>query len=105
MTGTGHASMMAFPESGVTLTGTLTFFGVGADSGAIASRGFCPNCGSFLMGKSTGAPGLLAVAAGSLDDPSRFKPSMVLFTASGQAWDHLDPALTSFPGLPPQPLK
>lgn len=102
MTGTGHASMMAFPESGITLTGSPKFFRVTAGSGAIASRGFCPNCGSFLMGKSTAAPGVLAVTAASLDDPGRFSPGMVLYTATGYPWDHMDPELPSYPGMPPQ---
>ena len=71
-----------------------------ADSGNTFSRGFCPTCGSRVFGKSSGFPQFLLITAGSLDDPSRFKPSMDFFTASAQAWDHMNPMLPKFPKQP-----
>jgi hypothetical protein len=29
--------------------------------------------------------------AGSLDDPSMYRPMMDVFTSSAQPWDHMDP--------------
>jgi hypothetical protein len=39
--------------------------------------------------------------AGSLDDPSRFKPAQVVYAQSAQRWDHMDSALTAFSQMPP----
>ncbi len=48
-------------------------------------------------------PGMTGVMAGSLDDPSLFKPTMDIFTDSAQPWDHMDPDLPKFPGMPEWP--
>jgi hypothetical protein len=45
-------------------------------------------------------PENFAVRAASLDDPSRYRPQVVTFVARGYAWDHLDPALPKFDGMP-----
>ena len=103
MTGTGHASMLGFPELAVKITGQLKFHASKADSGHTASRGFCPECGSFVAARSSGMPGLLTIAAGSLDQPDRFTPQVAVYTKSGHAWDHLDPALPRFPTMPEMP--
>jgi len=103
ITGTGHASMMGFPEAAVRVQGELKFHDVKADSGSTASRGFCPGCGAFVLARSSGMPGMLTVAAGSLDRPDGFVPQMVVYARSGHAWDHLDPDLPRFPGIPAMP--
>ena len=41
------------------------------------------------------------ITAGSLDDPSLYKPTLDIFTASAQPWDHMNPALAKFPKMPP----
>jgi hypothetical protein len=71
-----------------------------SDRGNTFSRGFCPTCGGRVFGKTSGFPQFILITAGSLDDPSRFKPSMDFFTASAQPWDHMDPALPKFPEQP-----
>jgi hypothetical protein len=84
-TGGGHTSFVAFPAEAVKLTGTPRLYEVQADSGHTVRRGFCPT------------------SAGSLDDPSIFKPQFVCYTSRGHAWDFVDPALPSFPKMPPMP--
>jgi hypothetical protein len=101
--GTGHASMIAFPEPAVTIRGTPRYHQVKADSGGTVSRGFCANCGSPVIGKTTSMPGMVTVTSGSLDDPSRFTPGMVVYTKSGHAWDRMDSSLLAFDRLPPMP--
>jgi hypothetical protein len=44
----------------------------------------------------------MALLAASLDDPSIFKPAMDIFASSAQPWDHMNPALPKFPGMPPR---
>jgi len=99
-TGGGHASMIAFPKAAAKVSGSPKFHDVKADSGNTASRGFCPSCGSFVMARNSGMPDMVMIAAGSLDDPSVFKPQMVVYTRSAQPWDRMDPELPKFASLP-----
>jgi hypothetical protein len=101
ITGTGHASMMVFRASKVSLTGDLAYHETHANSGNIGSRGVCARCGSFVTAKSSGYPDVLWLTAGSLDEPGRFKPTKIVFAKSGHPWDYMDPALTAFPQMPP----
>jgi hypothetical protein len=45
-------------------------------------------------------PDLFTVHAGSLDDPGRYRPQMVLYGVRGHAWDQVDPALPKFDKMP-----
>ena len=45
-------------------------------------------------------PDMTTVLAGSLDDPSAYKPAMNIFTASAPSWDHMDPTLSKYVGAP-----
>jgi hypothetical protein len=71
-----------------------------ADSCNTFSRGFCPNCGSRIFGMTSGFPQFILITAGSLDDPSLFKPTMDFFTSSAQPWDYMDPKLPKFAKQP-----
>ena len=102
-TGGGHASFLAFPAGEVKLTGTPRFYEVKAESGNTVRRGFCPTCGSSVVSATSGLPDITMVSAGSLEDPSIFKPQFVCYTSHGHAWDLIDPALPSFPKMPPMP--
>ena len=99
-TGSGHLSAMAFPAAAVALTGTPKFHTSRGDSGNTVDRGFCPDCGSPVIWKFSRNPGMVAIVAGSLDDPSRFAPQVVFFASRGHAWDLLDPKLPKFETLP-----
>jgi hypothetical protein len=101
MTGTGHASMMVFRASRVSLKGGLAHYSVQSDSGNTGTRGFCSQCGSFIMAKSSGYQGVIWLTAGSLDDPSHFKPAHIVYAQSAQHWDYMDPALAAFRQMPP----
>jgi hypothetical protein len=45
---------------------------------------------------------VFVASAGSLDDPVRYKPQLVMWASAGHAWDHLDPAVPKFEKMPPQ---
>jgi hypothetical protein len=62
-----------------------------ADSGSTVRRGFCEQCGSPLLASSSARPGMLAIRAGSLDDPSWFRAERDVWTGSAQPWDILSP--------------
>lgn len=100
-TGTGHASMIAFPKAAIRMTGEPKFHACKADSGNTVRRGFCAECGSSIMGGTSGMPDMMMIAVGTLDDPGVFKPQMAVYASRGSAWDHLDPGLPRFPLMPP----
>jgi hypothetical protein len=65
-------------------------------------RGFCANCGSRLTGAESDTPSpIVGVVAGSLDDPSWFRPQMDIFTSDAQPWDQMDPAIPKYENYPP----
>jgi hypothetical protein len=101
MSGTGHGSYLTFPSrKKVTLTGKASHWEMTADNGNLKTRAFCPTCGSPVYVTFAAAPDFFTVHAASLDDPGRYKPQMVLYRVRGHAWDHVDPILPKFAGMP-----
>ena len=101
--GTGHGSYLTFPaRAEMVITGETTHWEIAADSGNVKSHAFCPVCGTPVLLGFAASPDLIAVHAGSLDDPGRYSPQAVMYRISGHAWDHLDPALPKFDKLPPR---
>ncbi len=98
--GTGHFSVMLVPKAAVTVTGKPRFYETKGDSGNMLSRGFCPDCGSPVLGRTPGQPDAVILAAGSLDDPSHFKPQAVVYAERGPEWDFHDPELMRFDRMP-----
>ena len=96
-TGGGHAATLMFKADDLTITsGTPKVFAIAGESGNEALWRFCPDCGSYLFAGSTARPDFVGVQAGSLDDPSVFKPMAHVWTVSAQRWDRLDPELPQF---------
>ena len=99
--GTGHQSHLTFRGAAVRVEGEATLWQVTGDGGMVKSCAFCPVCGSPVYMTFQGVPDFFVVRASSLDDPSRYQPQMIFWTASAQAWDHVDPALPKFEKMPP----
>jgi hypothetical protein len=78
------AQQQIAPKDSFKVTGDVRFFDKPADSGNIASRGFCPNCGSPIYSTNSGFPGLVFVRASTLDDPEVFHPQMVVYTSRAE---------------------
>jgi hypothetical protein len=99
--GTGHASHLTFPNKNVKIAGDAQHWNMIGDNGIVKSRAFCPTCGSPVYMTFPDMPDYFVVRAGSLDDPAKYKPQMVTWSAAGYAWDHLDPILQKFDKMPP----
>lgn len=99
--GGGHGSYMTFARAGVTLIGKAKTWDMVGDSGNVKSRGFCAECGVPVYLTFAAMPDIFTIRAASLDDPARYKPQVVTYTARGYEWDHLDPALQKFERMPP----
>lgn len=100
--GTGHGAHLTFAGAAVALTGTATLWETTGVDGTRKQRGFCPTCGAPVFITLPDMPQIFIASAASLDDPSRYRPEVVYWTASGHRWDTLDPALTRFDRLPPE---
>jgi hypothetical protein len=93
-TGSAYAPILAVPSAAFAVThGSPAYFDVTADSGYVTRRAFCARCGSTLFGEPGSRTDMVTIRAGSLDDPSIFRPMQNVFVASAQPWDHMDPAL------------
>lgn len=99
--GGAYAAIVAVPEAAVRIQGQLRQYKVIGQAGRATERGFCPTCGSQMTVKSERLPDVLGLQAGSLDDPSAYRPGMDVFTSSSQPWDTMDPEVQKHAqGLP-----
>lgn len=98
--GSGHCTHVFVPETAFSVSGELRFYDRAADSGNIISRGFCPTCGSAILSRNSGMPGMTFVRASSLDDPDIIAPQMVVYASRAPKWDHMDPSLPTFAIMP-----
>ena len=87
--GAGHGVHVALPSDGFAVTGAPRIFDRRADAGGLVRKAFCPDCGCPLWGLADRSPGIVLVAAGSLDDPARIAPRKVIWRSSAQPWDRL----------------
>lgn len=83
------------------VTGDPKTWNVAGDSGNEKVHAFCPNCGTPVFVTFEAMPDLIAIHAGSLDDPSQFNPQIVTFSSNGESWDHIDAGLEKFDKMPP----
>ena len=98
-TGSAYEAAVGIPAATLKVTGNVKYHDMKADSGNTVSRGFCPDCGARLIGKSNSMPDLAIITAGSLDDPKQYQPAMDVYVSSAQPWDHMNPALPKFPKM------
>jgi hypothetical protein len=100
--GTGHGSYLTFPQrADMTITGEARTWRIASDSGNAKIHAFCPTCGTPVFLTFPASLDLIAVHAGSLDDPSQFNPQAVTYGIRGQAWDAIDPSLRVFEKMAP----
>lgn len=93
ITGAGHAAQFAASATDTIVHGGLSYWQYTADSGGLVQCGFCPTCGNPVLKESSRFPRFVFFHAATLDAPEQFRPQMVVFGASGQSWDVVDPSL------------
>lgn len=102
-TGTGHGTYLTFAGAVMHVQGEAKSWKAVGENGTVKHSAFCPTCGSPLYLTFPDMAEIVALRAGSLDDPARYEPQMLFWTAAAQPWDKADPALTPFEKLPPMP--
>ncbi|MEW6269944.1 MAG: GFA family protein [Thermodesulfobacteriota bacterium] len=65
------------------------------------TREFCADCGTHLLTRSPGLPGVNLIKIGTLDDPSVFDaPQMVIFLKDKQKFHHVPEGVPAFDTVP-----
>ena len=94
--GSGFIPFMGFPSSAVRFSGQTRTFTTKAASGADAVRNSCPICGSLVFGGVLGKAKMHTIYAGTLDDPTLFRPTIAAFTRNRPTWAEIPPGLTIY---------
>jgi hypothetical protein len=98
--GSGFIAFMGFAASALSFTGDAVTHTLVQSDGRKSERNFCPRCGGLVYGGARGQVEQHTIYAGSLDDPTRFKPTMAIFNSRRPAWVPLPPGLTVFETMP-----
>jgi hypothetical protein len=91
---------MGFPGKAVRFSGPTRIFTSKSAKGTDAVRNFCQVCGSLVFGGKVGESEQFTIYAGSLDDPSPFRPTVAIFTRNSPVWAVIPANLKTFEALP-----
>lgn len=80
----GYAGYMVLDENFAHTQGDPTQHKKVSSEGRAVTRHFCSACGSLVWGATE--LGLTSVAAGTLDDPDLFQPTMNVFEEQAPSW-------------------
>jgi len=98
--GSTYSSNILIPEESFSTSGELSCYVTTGGSGTPLNSYFCPNCGSNLYNTAGAYPRLVIVKAGTLDDPSEFKPDANIWCESAPSWVKIDEEMNNFPAAP-----
>jgi hypothetical protein len=98
--GSGFIPFMGFAADKVRFTGKTVQFASKSLRGGDALRNSCSVCGGLVFGGIVGKDDSHTIYAGSLDNPSRFRPAIVIFNRDRPDWVTLPPGLKVFETMP-----
>ena len=99
-TGSGFVPFMNFPAGALNISGKTLTHRLTLKDGRAAVRNSCVVCGSLVFGGVYGTDGFHTIYAGTLDNPSLFKPAMAINTRFKPDWVILPPGIAQFEGMP-----
>jgi hypothetical protein len=100
--GSGFIPFIGVARSAVTFSGRTLVYRSKARGGGDAVRNSCPVCGGLVFGGEAGKSESFTIYAGSLDEPTRFCPTIAIFTRNRPDWAVIPPGLTVFEDMPPR---
>jgi hypothetical protein len=105
ITGGPYAPAILFPIEAFKITkGAVQYHFTESLANGKHKRGFCSKCGSRLTGgEAEHDSKMVGVVAGSLDDPSWFRPTMDIFVADAQPWECQGADLPRYEAYPVAP--
>ena len=98
----GHAAMIGFHASAISVSGEVKEFHSKSDSGTDVIRAFCPTSGSGVYSRNASMPQMIFLRASTLDDPNLFAPQLVVYASRAPAWDPVADGVLAFPEGPPR---
>lgn len=98
--GAGFIPFIGFKAGTIKFTGKVALHVMRHLDGRVAERNFCPQCGGLVFGGKVGNPRGHTVYAGTLDDPSLFKPTMAIFVRDKPDWVVIPAGLMLFERMP-----
>lgn len=81
--------MAYYPSDAVTFAGEMREYSRTTDSGHTFTTGFCPHCGTSLMGRASRMPQIIGVALGCMDDAQLPAPARSVYEQGKADWLHL----------------
>jgi hypothetical protein len=94
-----------FSTAALAIVGELAWTGYTAPSGSKIEQGFCPTCGTHVIGRNSARPTANVVRLGFLDVPHNLAPTSVIWLDEAPGWARIDPSLEQFARQPPAPAK
>ena len=98
--GSAFIPFLAFPAGALSFVGEPRQYRSPSIRGSEAVRNFCFACGGLVFGGEIGKDTSHTIYAGSLDDPSLFRPTLALFGRDRPEWAPLPPGLEVFETMP-----
>jgi hypothetical protein len=93
-TGTGHSAAAIARRSDVSIRGEAKSFVRTADSGAMLTRYFCPQCGTPIYAESSRAAHIVTLPVGLFTGQNDwFTPNQLIFARSHRQWDEIPDGL------------
>jgi hypothetical protein len=94
-----HVLIMAASDVRMTKGEPRIYFSL-SEAGHTVGRSFCEDCGTPIFAQNAARPGVLSIKAGTLDDPSLYRPKGHIWVKSAPPWHYIDPALPTIEGDP-----
>ena len=93
--------VMAFPDSAFSYTKGKPKAFRRKDLDTPVSREFCADCGTQILARAPGLPGMVILKVGTLDDQSPFEgPQMAIFLVDKQSYHHVPEGIATFERAP-----
>jgi hypothetical protein len=89
-TGSAYNPAVIVPAATLEIKGEPKTYSSQNTAGNTVYRAFCGDCGSPLFSYSSSGQDVRIIKAGSLDDPSWYKPMADIWTSSAQPWAAMD---------------
>jgi hypothetical protein len=98
--GSAFIPFLSFAAADITIRGAVRQHVAQSIRGTDAVRNFCPTCGGLVFGGIPGVDDEHTVYAGSLDDPSEFRPGLAIFDRDRPSWSPLPAGITVHATMP-----